>query len=199
MFRLSSAAVGTLGLGRRGDRFRRGRCRDLPDRLVGEESITRFRGLEGRWTVVDAVERDHATGRCRAGHELRLGVGHATALVDLGEGGGDAFVMGVERLGHHHEVGRFLGITLVESLAGLGEELAHLGFHLGGLLDLAQQLPPLLVTGKVEEHLFHLFLCRREFAVVEILHRFHQKAVDGFGGRRLELGDDLREVDLRGA
>ncbi len=115
---------------------------------------------------------------------------------DPGEHGVDPGVVGVERLRHHDEVGGLLGVAEVEGLAGLGEKLTDLRFDLEGLGDLGGELPRLRVSGEVREHPLDLVSGFDEAALVEVVDRFDQVLVDRVGGRGLELGDDVREIDL---
>ena len=66
-----------------------------------------------------------------------LGKRQPAGVVDLLEGRGDTGVVGIQGLGHHHEVRRLLRITLGEGLSCLDQKLADLVLDLERLVDLA--------------------------------------------------------------
>ena len=102
----------------------------------------------------------------------------------------------VERLGHHHEVRGLLGVTVGERLPRLDEELADLPLDLERLLDLVPELPRLLMTRQVDQNILDLLSGSEKIARVEVVDRLDEQGVDGIGGRRLELRDDVSEIDL---
>jgi len=86
----------------------------------------------------------------------------------------------------------------IEGLACLGEELTDLVFNLESFIYLRQQLARVLMTRELEEYLLHLALCIEEIALVETLHCIDDQDIDRLCGWRLELTDNVRQVNLLG-